>query len=237
MEQATKGIAPLASRKAPVGSLLAQVAIYGLAAALAAPVAAVVSAVILGKSARPVLSTWTFVAGAAFLDLAFAAVILALDLFENGGDAGAIVDVLLGLLFAGMGLLAVFQKESPEKEAAQRARVDKIATAKLSMLFAAGFLVQVINFDAIAVFGGALKDIGEADISTGQEIFATLFGVAIMLSVYYIPVLIYMIDRKRAVPLLARMTEWIMSNLRRIEIVVGLGFGIYFLAKGLTVLL
>ena len=162
--------------------------------------------------------------------------ILAADLFENGGDAGAYVDVGLGVLFAAMGLLAVFQTESPEKEAAQRARMDKIATAKLGTLFGAGLLVQVINFDAIAVFGGALKDIGEADISTGEEVFATLFGLAIMLSVYYLPVLIYMIDRKRAVPLLARMTEWIMANLRMIEIVVGLGFGVYFLAKGLAVL-
>jgi len=47
-----------------------------------------------------------------------------------------------------------------------------------------------------------------------------------MLSVYCVPVLIYMIDRKRAEPMLARMTEWIMGNLRMIEIVVGLAFGI-----------
>jgi len=219
-----------------LGSLLVQVAIYGLAAACAAPVAAVVSAVILGKSARPVISTWTFVAGAAFLDVVFAAVILAADLFENGGDAGAIVDVGLGVLFVAMGLIAVFQTESPEKDAAQRARVDRIATAKLTTLFGAGLLVQVINFDAIAVFGGALKDIGEATISTGQEIVATLFGLAIMLSVYYVPVLIYMVDRKRAEPMLARMTDWIMGNLRMIEIVVGLAFGVYFLGKGLAVL-
>jgi Sap, sulfolipid-1-addressing protein len=220
-----------------VSGLLLQVAVYGLAAALAAPVALVVSAVILGKSSQPVLGTWTFVAGAAFLDFVFAAVILAADLFENGGDAGAYVDVGLGVLFAAMGILAFFQAESPEKDAAQRARVDKIATAKLATLFGAGILVQVINFDAIAVFGGALKDIGEADITRRQELVATLFGLAIMLSVYYLPVLMYMIDRKRAVPLLARLTEWIMANLRMIEIVVGLGFGLYFLAKGLAVLL
>jgi Sap, sulfolipid-1-addressing protein len=220
-----------------MSGLLLQVAIYGLAAALAAPVAMVVSAVILGKSSQPVAGTWTFVAGAAFLDVVFAAVILAADLFENGGDAGAYVDVGLGVLFGVMGLLAVFQAESPEKEAAQRARVDRIATAKLATLFGAGILVQVINFDAIAVFGGALKDIGEADITRRQELLATLFGLAIMLSVYYLPVLLYMIDRKRAVPLLARMTEWIMANLRMIEVVVGLGFGAYFLAKGLVVLL
>ena len=220
-----------------VGSLLVQVAIYGLAAALAAPIAVVVTALILGKSKRPVLGAWTFVAGAAFLDLLFSAVILAADLFENGGDAGAIVDVGLGVLFIVMGLLAVFQTESPEKDAARRARAEQIATAKLSALFVAGILVQVINFDAIAVFGGALKDIGEADITRRQELFATAFGLAIMLSVYYVPVLIYMISPKKAVPLLGRMTEWIMANSRMIEVVVGLGFGVYFLGKGLAVLL
>jgi hypothetical protein len=220
-----------------MGGLLVQVAVYGLAAAFAAPIAAVVTALILGKSERPVAGAWTFVAGAAFLDVVFAAVILAADLFEDGGDAGAIVDVGLGVLFIAMGLMAVFQAESPEKDAARRARAEQIAVAKLSTLFAAGFFVQVINFDAIAVFGGALKDIGEASITRGQEVLATLFGLAIMLSVYYVPVLIYMIDRKRAVPLLARMTEWIMANSRRLEIAVGLGFGAYFLVKGLAVLL
>lgn len=217
-------------------SLLVQVAIYGLAAAFAAPIAIVVSAMILGKSQRPVLGAWTFVAGAAFLDIVFAAVILASGLFDTDGDAGAYVDVGLGVLFVAMGLLAVFQAESPEKDAARRARAEKIATAKLATLFAAGFFVQVINFDAIAVFGGALKDIGQADLSTGEEVFATAFGLAIMLSVYYVPVLIYMVAPKRAVPLLARMTEWIMANSRMLEIVVGLGFGVYFLAKGLVVL-
>jgi hypothetical protein len=33
------------------------------------------------------------------------------------------------------------------------------------------------------------------------------------------------------------MTEWIMDNGRMLEIVVGLGFGVYFLVKGLAVLL
>ena len=220
-----------------MGSLLVQVAIYGLAAAVAAPIGAVVSALILAKSTRPVRSAWTFVAGVAVLDVLFAVVILAADLFEEGGDAGAIVDLGLGVLFVAMGLLAVFQAESPEKDAAQRARAEKIATAKLASLFVAGILVQVINFDAIAVFGGALKDIGEANITTGEELLATAFGLAIMLSVYYVPVLAYVIDRKRAVPLLGRMTEWIMANSRMIEIAVGLGFGAYFLAKGLAVLL
>ena len=219
-----------------MSGLLVQVAIYGLAAAFAAPIAIVVSALVLGKSKRPVPSAWTFVAGAAFLDVLFAFVVLASGLFDEGGDAGAYIDVGLGILFGVMGGLAVFETESPEKDAARRARAEHIATAKLSTLFGAGIVVQVINFDAIAVFGGALKDIAAADISTGEAIFATLFGLAIMLSVYYMPVVIYMLSPQRAIPLLGRMTEWIMDNSWMIEIVVGLGFGAYFLLKGLVVL-
>jgi hypothetical protein len=220
-----------------VGGLLVQVAIYGLAAAFAAPIAVVVTALILGKSKRPVVSAWTFVAGAAFLDVVFAVVVLASGLFDESGDAGAYVDVGLGILFLAIGVLAVFSEDSPEKDAARRARAERIATAKLSTLFGAGILVQVINFDAIAVFGGALKDIAQADITTGETVLATLFGLAIMLSVYYAPVVIYMLSPQRAVPLLGRMSEWIMGNSRMLEIVVGLGFGMYFLGKGLVVLL
>jgi hypothetical protein len=219
-----------------VGSLLVQVAIYGLAAALAAPIAIVVTALILGKSQRPLVSAWTFVAGAALLDVVFSTAILASGAFDGGGDAGAYVDVGLGLLFLAMGGLAMFGTESPEKDAARRARADGIATAPLGKLFLAGIAVQIINFDAIAVFGGALKEIAEADVTTGEEVFATLFGIAIMLSVYYAPALVYMLVPDRAPTILGRVTEWIMTNSRMIEIVVGLGFGAIFLLKGLAVL-
>ncbi len=219
-----------------MGSLLVQVAFYGLAAALAAPIGIVVTALILGKSQRPLVSAWTFVAGVALLDVVLATAILASGAFEGGGDAGAYVDVGLGLLFLGMGIVAVFGKESPEKDAARRARADSIATAKLSKLFLAGIAVQVINFDAIAIFGGALKEIAEADITTGEEVFATLFGLALMLSVYYAPILVYMLLPDRAPTILGRLTEWIMTNSRMIEIVIGIGFGLMFLSKGLAVL-
>jgi hypothetical protein len=66
-----------------VGSLLAQVALYGLAAAFAAPIALVVSAMILGKSTRPVVSGWVFVAGALFLDLMFTIVVFASGVFDS----------------------------------------------------------------------------------------------------------------------------------------------------------
>jgi threonine/homoserine/homoserine lactone efflux protein len=200
-------------------------------------VAAVVSAFILGKSKRPLGGAWTFTAGAASLDVLFAIVILASGAFESGGDAGAIVDVVLGAVFGALGVVAIFSTESPEKEEAQRARVERVASGKLRTLFTAGLLVQVINFDAIAVFGGALNEIAEAGVTTGQEIVATLFGLAHMLSVYYAPALIYALSPARAAKLLEGMTEWILRNSRMIEIVVGLAFGVLFLSKGLSALL
>jgi Sap, sulfolipid-1-addressing protein len=105
------------------------------------------------------------------------------------------------------------------------------------MLFAAGILVQIINFDAIAVFGGAAKEIAEADVTTGEAVFALLFGLAIMLIVYYGPALVYVLVPGRSAVLLGRMTDWIVGNSRAIEVVVGLGFGAYFLWKGLSALL
>ena len=52
-------------------------------------------------------------AGAAFLDVLFAVVILVSGIFDSSGDAGAVVDVGLGILFGVMGVFAVFTGPSP----------------------------------------------------------------------------------------------------------------------------
>jgi hypothetical protein len=113
-----------------MGNLILNVLPYGLAAALAAPAAAVVTALILGESRRPLASAATFIGGAALLDAVFIGVSLALAAatgFDGGGDAGAIVDVVLGVLFLALGLLAIFSKESPEK----RPRSERASTVWL----------------------------------------------------------------------------------------------------------
>jgi hypothetical protein len=57
-------------------SILVSVLPYAVGAALAAPIVAVVTAVILSKSGRPIASSWVFVAGAATLDIVFATIVL-----------------------------------------------------------------------------------------------------------------------------------------------------------------
>jgi hypothetical protein len=214
-------------------------AIYGLAAAAAAPIALVLSALILAQSKRPAPSVWVFTAGAAFLDAVVIAVVLVVfgaSAIGSGGEASAILDTVLGALFLLLGVAAIFSKESPEKDAKQRDRAMRIASAPLPRMFVMGILVQVINIDAIAVFGVGMKEIVVADVSTAQAVVALLFGLALMLIVYYGPVAAYQLSPARAMPMLRGLSDWIMGHARPLEIVTGGGLGLVFLWKGISVL-
>jgi threonine/homoserine/homoserine lactone efflux protein len=221
-----------------MGDLLAQVVLYGLAAAVAAPVAAVVTALILGKSARPVPSAVVFTAGAATLAVLVTVVFLwALGgSFDSGGDAGAYVDVGLGVIFGALGIKAIFSHDSPEDVAARRARADRIAQAKFATLFAAGLAVQIVNADALAVFLGGIKEVAEANVSNGQATIAVLVCLACMLIPYYGPVILYVASPARASARLAEMIEWMLGHSRALEIWIGIAFGAIFLAKGIAAL-
>ena len=124
----------------------------------------------------------------ALLDVVLATAIIASGAFENGGDAGAYVDVGLGPPLPSHGRRRNLREGEPGERGGEERQGGRHRDRPARKLFLAGIAVQVINFDAIAIFGGALKEIAEADITTGEEVFATLFGLAIMLSVYYAPV-------------------------------------------------
>lgn len=221
-----------------MGALILNVLPYGLAAALAAPIVAVVTAVILAKSERPLLSAWTFTAGAAALDIAYAVGLLALANasggFEGSSNAGAIVDLVLGAIFLALGIQAVFSHESPEKDASRRERVDRAASAGLKGMLITGVVAQVINIDAMAVFAGAIKETAEANLSSAESAIALLVALAVMLIPYYGPAIAYAFSPERAGSVLGEMSEWLLGHSRGLEIVVGVGFGAIFLAKGIA---
>jgi threonine/homoserine/homoserine lactone efflux protein len=220
-----------------VGDAILSILPYAIAAALAAPIVAVVTAVILSKSSRPVPGGLMFTAGAGSLDVLVATVILVAfwgtDAATAGGDAGAYIDTGLGVLFLALGVTAVFQKDSPEKDAARRRRVDQAATASLGRLFIVGIVAQIINFDALTVFAAGLKEILGEDLSPGGAAVVVAVAVVVMLIPYYAPIIVYVRAGDHAEERLTRMTDWLLSRSRALEIVVGIGFGVIFLAKGL----
>lgn len=225
-----------------VGALILDVLPYALAAAAAAPVVAVVTAVILAESKRPLLSAWIFTAGAAALDVVLAVVLLAVAnasgaFGEDGNsEAGAVVDVVLGAVFLALGVIALLSHESPEKDAAQRERIQRAAARGLRGMLVLGILAQVVNVDAITVFGGAIKEVAEADASTAQSALALMVGLAVMLIPYYGPAIAYGLSPERSGRALRRMSGWLLGHSRMLEIVVGIGFGAVFLVKGIGAL-
>ena len=97
--------------------------------------------------------------------------------------------------------------------------------------------MQIINFDAIAVFGGGLKEVAEADVGTDEAVAAVALGLALMLSVYYGPAFVVIVSPVRGREFLQKMADWIVSHARPLEIGTGGILGVVFLLKGLEVLL
>jgi threonine/homoserine/homoserine lactone efflux protein len=221
-----------------VGDLLLSLIPYGIAAAIAAPAAAVVAALILGQARRPILGGTAFVSGAVILDAVFAAVILALmeasGQFTSGADIDGWIDTILGVIFIGIGVAAVFQTQSPEKEAAQRARIEKLTASRVGKLVVLGVVVQIINSDALAIMGGGLKEIAIADVTVGQEVLAVAWLMALVLLPYYVPVVMYAVSPRRSTVLLRRFSDWLLANARIVEMITGLVLGGIFLWKGLA---
>ena len=227
-----------------MGSLILETLPYAIAAMLAAPIVLVVSALIIGKAERPVRSASLFVLGAVLLDVLFAAAVLAAyraaGMDAGSGDVAAWIDTILGVLFLLLGVKAVFTHPTPEEQATQRARVEKLATARAVGLMLGGVAVQIINADALAVFASGLKEIATTD--PFPAVFFTIVVVVavflfIMLIPYHLPIVMYLVAPEKAGTSMRSMSGWLLDHSRMLEIVVGLGFGVLLLWKGLAVLL
>jgi len=224
-------------------SLIGSMFPYAVAAMAAAPIVLVITAVIVSKAKRPVSASFAFILGAVFLDVIFAIIILLIA--ESAGvdssneDLAAIVDTVLGAAFVILGLVAVFSKPSPEKEAAQRLRVEGFASSSWGSLFRVGVAVQLINSDALVVYAAGLKEIPLADPEPGAAtvVLAIIVFLFIMLIPCHLPVDLHLIAPERSRQMLGRITEWLLAHTRIIEIVVGLGIGGAFLYKGLSALM
>lgn len=103
-----------------------------------------------------------------------------------------------------------------------------------------GVAVQIINADALAVFASGLKEIATTD--PFPAMFFTIVVVMavflfIMLIPYHPPIELYLVAPEKAGGSMRRVSGWLLDRSRMLEIVVGLGFGVLFLWKGLAVLL
>lgn len=223
-----------------MANVFAQMAGYGLAAAVAAPLALVISCLILAQSKRPVLSVWIFSAGAAVLAVAVLVIVAAVfgesdSLVRH--DLSTILGIVLGAIFLLLGVIPIFQRETPEREAKRQKEAANVASSAPPRMLLMGALLQVINFDAIAVFGAGVKEVAVADVSPGAAAGAFFVGLALMLVFYYGPAIIYVLFRARAEPPLRAMSQWLIRHARPLEVVTGIVIGALFLWHGIADLL
>jgi hypothetical protein len=224
-----------------MGSLLLDVLPYALIAALPSVYVAAFTALILTNAKRPILGVCAFTAGPLVLDAILAAVVLTVFWGEGaqgsgGAKVSAWIDIVLGIFLIALGLGAVFETPSPEKDAGTRAKIEKAAASSLMALFAIGVVTQIIDLDSLAIFGSGLKEIVVDPVPVWQAVVAVAVMLAIMLVPYYGPAVYFALNRQRATDVLGRLSEWLIRHNRAIEIGAGLALGVPFLLKGLAAL-
>jgi Sap, sulfolipid-1-addressing protein len=131
---------------------------------------------------------------------------------------------------------ALFDTPSPEKEAATRAKIENAAAGSLLAVFVTGLVTQIIDMDALGIFGAGLKELLIEPVPVWQAVVAVAFMLAIMLLPYYAPAVYFTIRRQRAANGLGRVSDWLITHARALEIAAGLVIGLPFLAKGLAAL-
>jgi threonine/homoserine/homoserine lactone efflux protein len=222
-----------------MGSLLLDVLPYALVAIIPACYVAALTALILTNSKRPILGALAFTAGPLVLDAIVAAVVLAI-FWGSGAPAGSStvsgwIDIALGVVLLALGVQAVFEPSSPEKDAATRARIQKAAGGSVLALLVTGVVTQIIDMDALGIFGVGLKEIVSDAVPVWQAVVAVAFMLAIMLVPYYAPAVYFAVRRQRASEGLGRVSDWLITHLRALEIAAGLVIGVPFLLKGLAI--
>jgi hypothetical protein len=113
--------------------------------------------------------------------------------------------------------------------------IQKAAGGSVLALFVTGMVTQIIDIDALGIFGVGLKEILIDSVPVWQAVVAVAFMLAIMLVPYYAPAVYFAIRRQRASEGLGRISDWVMRHLRPLEIGAGLLIGLPFLFKGLAI--
>jgi hypothetical protein len=92
-------------------------------------------------------------------------------------------------------------------------------------------VTQIIDMDALGIFGVGLKEIVISDVPVWQAVVAVAFMLVVMLVPYYAPAVYYAIRRQRALEGLGQISDSLITHLRALEIAAGLLIGLPFLSR------
>jgi threonine/homoserine/homoserine lactone efflux protein len=170
----------------------------------------------------------TLGAGAVLVAGSTAAVLLGATGFSDRGTLKAWINVGFGVLLCLVGLRALLKPPKPKAPDAE----PKPTSAGRSFLAGAGGMAS--NVTTFALYIPALALIAGSGLPLRQQGIAALIILLITLMVAWVPLFLAAVVPGASTRLLPALGRWMNANDRWIQVVLGFGFGIWLLAKGVT---
>ena len=150
--------------------------------------------------------------------------------FANRETLQAAINMVFGALLIAVGLRALLRPRKPtESKAGSR-------TASIRGSFFAGVGGMASNITTFALYIPALALIAGSGLPLRQQGIAALIILVITLMVTWVPLVLTVVVPGASSRLLPWLGSWMTANNRWIQVVLGLGFGIWLLVKGVDAL-
>jgi threonine/homoserine/homoserine lactone efflux protein len=210
-----------------MSNLLAQVIPLALAAAISPVVFLVQLTTLTGP--RPIARGSALTAGAAVVLIVLSTIGVALGgtSFSSNDTLKASLNIVLGALLMAVGLRALLKPPKPKPS-----EPDTKPTS-VWRSFVAGAAAMASNVTSFALYIPALALIAGSGLPLGQRGLAALIILLITLMVAWVPLLLAATVPAASSRVLPALGRWMTENDRWIQVVLGFGFGIWLVVKGI----
>jgi hypothetical protein len=213
-----------------MSGLLSQIIPLALAAAIS-PVLFLLQLNTL-TGARPIARGSALTAGAAVVLIVASTigVLVGGTGFSTRETLKAAINIVFGALLAAIGIRALLRPPKPKRPEAHT----EPTTVGRSFLAGAGGMAS--NVTTFALYVPALALIAGSGLPLGEQGIAALIILVITLMVAWVPLLLAVAVPGASSRFLPALGQWMSANNRWIQVVLGIGFGIWLFAKGVTAL-
>jgi threonine/homoserine/homoserine lactone efflux protein len=183
---------------------------------------------------RPLARGAALTAGAAVVLIVLSSLGVALGgtSFSSDDTLKGVLNIVLGSLLVAVGLRALLRPPKPSEPADR----DDAKPTSVGRSFLAGAAGMGSNVTSFALYIPALALIAGSELGPGQRGLAALIILLITLMVAWMPLLLAAAVPGASTRVLPAIGGWMTRNNRWIQVVLGFGFGIWLIAKGVAAL-
>jgi threonine/homoserine/homoserine lactone efflux protein len=209
-----------------MSDLLGQVVPLAAAAAISPVIFLLQLSTLTGP--RPIARGSAVTAGAAVVLIVLSTLGVALGgtSFSTDDTMKAVLNIVLGALLIAVGLRALLKPPKPKPTDAET------KPTSVGRSFVAGAAAMASNVTSFALYIPALALIAGSELPLGKRGIAALIILLITLMVAWVPLLLTAAVPAASNRLLPALGRWMTRNDRWIQVVLGFGFGLWLVVKG-----